>query len=303
MTKPKVTIFTDGACSGNPGAGGWGALLIYPDQQQTLSGGSAQTTNNQMELTAAIMALESLEEPHEITLYTDSQYVKNGIESWLANWKRSGWVNSKKDPVANKELWQQLDSARTRHTVQWKWVRGHAGNEYNEQVDQLARREIARLRGKAFEEKPIAKTNTPQDPNAIVIYTSVDIAPKAKDGAWAVVIVTPEGQTEAARAMQGTNDYQLALTAVVTALETIPPTGTVTVYTENETVQKGATTWIKNWRKNGWKNSKGEPIAHQALWQRIDAVIADRTVKFAAPPLMQPPHERAVELAKKAAQS
>lgn len=134
----KVVIYTDGGCKPNPGPGGWGALLMYKQHTRELSGGDRQTTNNQMELTAAIEALEALKEPCEVELYTDSQYLKNGITSWMINWKRNGWKTASKKPVKNRDLWVRLDEATTRHNVTWKWVKGHADNEYNERVDQLA---------------------------------------------------------------------------------------------------------------------------------------------------------------------
>jgi ribonuclease HI len=135
----RVDIWTDGACSGNPGPGGWGALLRFGRHEKTLKGGSAETTNNQMELTAAIRALDELSEPCEVHLHTDSQYVRGGILQWMHNWKKNGWKTAAKKPVKNVELWQQLDSARERHDVHWHWVKGHAGNEENEKADELAR--------------------------------------------------------------------------------------------------------------------------------------------------------------------
>ena len=134
-----VEIFTDGACSGNPGPGGWGAILRYGDTEKELSGGEAETTNNRMELTAAIEALNALKRPCQIVLTTDSTYVKDGITSWIDGWKKRGWKNSQKKPVKNEDLWKALDEARSRHTVEWEWVKGHAGHAENERCDELAR--------------------------------------------------------------------------------------------------------------------------------------------------------------------
>ena len=133
----KVIIYTDGGCSPNPGNGGWAALLMYGEHTRELSGGQKNTTNNQMELTAAIEALEALKKPSEVELHTDSTYLRNGITSWIHNWKRNGWKNSQKKPVKNKDLWVRLDAAAQRHTITWKWVKGHSGNEHNERVAQL----------------------------------------------------------------------------------------------------------------------------------------------------------------------
>lgn len=134
-----VTIYTDGACSGNPGPGGWGAILRYGDHEKELYGGEPDTTNNRMELLAAIQALDTLKRSCTVTLYTDSEYVKNGITEWIANWKARGWKTAARKPVKNADLWQALDTATSRHDVTWKWVRGHAGHPENERADALAR--------------------------------------------------------------------------------------------------------------------------------------------------------------------
>jgi ribonuclease HI len=147
MTVPKIVdIFTDGACSGNPGPGGWGALLRYDGVEKELSGGDPATTNNRMEMTAAIVALESLKRPVKARIHTDSQYLRDGITRWIHDWKRRNWRTADKKPVKNVDLWQRLEAALERHDVQWFWVRGHAGHAENERADALARQAIARLR-------------------------------------------------------------------------------------------------------------------------------------------------------------
>jgi ribonuclease HI len=148
---PELTAYTDGACSGNPGPGGWGVLLVAREgdrvlRERTLAGGEALTTNNRMELTAAIAALEALERPARITLVTDSAYVKNGITEWLDGWKRRGWRVADGKPVKNVDLWQRLDAARGRHSVRWEWIKGHAGHPGNERADELARGGMAPFR-------------------------------------------------------------------------------------------------------------------------------------------------------------
>lgn len=140
-----VTIYTDGACSGNPGPGGWGALLQKPGKIKKMKGGAAETTNNRMELMAAIKALEVLRDaPRKVQLYTDSTYVRDGLTQWLPNWKANGWKTANKKPVKNTDLWQRLDAANQRHDVEWHWVKGHAGNEGNEVADELARQGMAK---------------------------------------------------------------------------------------------------------------------------------------------------------------
>jgi ribonuclease HI len=146
-----VTIYTDGACKGNPGVGGWGALLIAGEREKELYGGEAATTNNRMELTAVIRALESLRTDCDIDLFTDSQYVKQGIESWIHAWKRNGWKTSDCKPVKNAELWRELDALAARHRVRWHWVRGHSFDPGNERADALANRGVDEVRkGKAI---------------------------------------------------------------------------------------------------------------------------------------------------------
>jgi ribonuclease HI len=134
-----IDLFTDGACLGNPGAGGWGAVLRWRDHEKELSGGEPMTTNNRMEMTAAIEALAALKRPSEVRLHTDSMYLRDGITRWIANWKRNGWRTADKKPVKNADLWQRLEQALAPHRVEWHWVRGHAGHLENERADALAR--------------------------------------------------------------------------------------------------------------------------------------------------------------------
>jgi ribonuclease HI len=140
-----VEIYTDGACRGNPGPGGWGVLLISGNQRKTLHGGEPETTNNRMELTAAIEALNALRGARDVTLHTDSKYVMDGIREWLPNWKQRGWKTAARKPVKNQDLWQALDAAAARHSITWKWVKGHDGNAGNEAADELANRGIDEL--------------------------------------------------------------------------------------------------------------------------------------------------------------
>jgi ribonuclease HI len=144
---PEVELYTDGACSGNPGPGGWGALLRFGAVEKELSGSEALTTNNRMELMAAISGLEALKKPARVKLYTDSIYVRDGITKWLKGWKAKGWLTADKKPVKNKELWQRLEAAADIHKIDWLWVKGHSGHPENDRVDQLARDAIKAMRG------------------------------------------------------------------------------------------------------------------------------------------------------------
>ena len=142
----RVAIYTDGACSGNPGPGGWGAILVYGGVEKELSGGAAQTTNNRMELMAAIVALETLKRPMKVRVTTDSVYVKDGITKWIHGWKKNGWRTASKAPVKNEDLWKRLDASLATHTVEWRWVKGHSGHAENERVDELARKGVDSVR-------------------------------------------------------------------------------------------------------------------------------------------------------------
>jgi len=145
MSEEKVEIYTDGACKGNPGPGGWGAVLFYKGAERELWGGEAETTNNRMELMAAIMALAALKRHCDVRIVTDSQYVMQGITEWMVNWKKRGWKTAAKQPVKNADLWQALDEQVNRHNVEWRWVRGHTGHPGNERADMLANRGVAEL--------------------------------------------------------------------------------------------------------------------------------------------------------------
>jgi ribonuclease HI len=142
-----VAIWTDGACSGNPGPGGWGVILVAGEHRKELFGGEPDTTNNRMELMAAISALEALKKPCDITLHIDSQYVRQGITQWIHGWKKNGWKTADKKPVKNAELWQRLEEATRRHRIDWQWVKGHAGDPMNERADELAREGVKQARG------------------------------------------------------------------------------------------------------------------------------------------------------------
>ena len=139
---PNVVIYTDGACRGNPGPGGWGAILMFGEHEREIWGGEAATTNNRMELTAAIEALKSLNRPCEVSLHTDSQYLRGGVTSWITSWKTNGWRTAAKKPVKNEDLWRELDALCAKHDLKWRWVRGHSGHPENERADALARAAI-----------------------------------------------------------------------------------------------------------------------------------------------------------------
>lgn len=148
MSKGRVSVWSDGACSGNPGPGGWGAVLAWNGHHKELKGGEAATTNNRMELTAAIEALSALKHPSIVDFYTDSQYLRGGVNGWIAGWQKNGWKTSDRKPVKNVDLWQTLDALRHAHEIKWHWVKGHAGHDGNERADELAREGMKPFKGK-----------------------------------------------------------------------------------------------------------------------------------------------------------
>jgi ribonuclease HI len=162
MSEPHVIIHTDGACSGNPGPGGWGAILAFGDRVKEMKGGEPHTTNNRMELMGAISALEALKRPCLVDLHTDSQYMRDGIMKWIHGWKRNGWKTADKRPVKNVDLWQRLEAALERHRVTWHWVKGHAGHAENERADELAREGIAAIRAGAVGALPSSELPVPK---------------------------------------------------------------------------------------------------------------------------------------------
>ena len=148
MTKPQVVIWSDGACSGNPGPGGWGAILEWNGHRKELRGGEVDTTNNRMELTAAIHALSALKAPSKVAFHTDSQYLRGGVTGWIKSWKKNGWRTADRKPVKNIDLWQQLDTLAAEHEIKWHWVKGHAGHDENERADELAREGMKPFKGR-----------------------------------------------------------------------------------------------------------------------------------------------------------
>lgn len=168
MPLKEITIYTDGGCHGNPGPGGWGVILQYGSLQKELSGGERNTTNNRMELRAAIAGLASLKESCAVTVYTDSQYVRRGIIEWIHKWKARGWMRTARQPVKNADLWRELDVQAARHHVKWKWLKGHAGHPENERCDALAAAEIAKLRNGSPASPAFRETGKPAAPPAIL---------------------------------------------------------------------------------------------------------------------------------------
>ncbi|MBN1680014.1 MAG: ribonuclease HI [Anaerolineae bacterium] len=282
VSKPAVTIHTDGGAAPNPGPGGWGAVLISAGgHEKEFSGAEGDTTNNRMELTAAIEALRALKEPCNITFFTDSEYVKNGITKWMRGWVKNGWQTKGDTPVKNRDLWQALHAEIQRHTIDWHWEKGHAGNEYNERVDRLATAAREALTGAPSEPDPVPAPDVAPDvaPDYEIAFRVS--AGKNQAGGWAFRIVNAEtggivhtlsGRSRAATASQ------LQIEAALAALEHVPSGGAVRVYCPSDYVYHGMTEWLSGWQRRGWKNAKGKPVAHRDLWEQLAAAAQDRRV-------------------------
>lgn len=279
--RPTVTIYTDGGSLPNPGPGGWAAVLIAENgYTKKLSGAEPDTTNNRMELTAAIEALRTLKGPSRVTLYTDSEYLRKGITEWLPGWVARGWRRKGDRPVQNEDLWRMLHAETERHTIDWQWVKGHAGNEYNECVHRLATEARQRLTGEA---SPAANRPAPAGVTpAYEIALRVSVPKTGGAGGWAARI-TATGEDDSPDTSTGrspaTTSNRLILEAALAALQTIPGGEPVRLYCPDDYLYMGLTTWIAAWRARGWKTKSGSPVKHQDLWRALADEMARRPVE------------------------
>jgi ribonuclease HI len=271
---PKVTIYTDGGAEPNPGPGGWGVILFDDESGRVkeLSGGEPHTTNNRMELMAAIRALEALKQTCEVRLYTDSEYLRRGITEWVQTWARNGWMRGKKkdQPVENVDLWQRLLALAEDHDVSWEWVKGHAGNTYNERADSLARREIAR-----FHDSVMAAADSVQ------IYLLVSV--RGALGYWGALIRSQDAEQIIFGQEDGTTSNRLDVQAAVEALKTAGVDVPVQVYSRSDYLRNGAKQWIKGWKKRGWVTRQGAPVKNQDLWKELDTLLVKGKITW--PPI------------------
>ena len=292
---PEVTIYTDGGADPNPGTGGWAAILLDPASGKTreLSGGEPRATNNRMELTAAIRGLESLKRRCRVHLFTDSQYLRKGITQWLPGWIARGW-RRKDGELQNEDLWRRLAELIQLHEVHWDWIKGHAGNRWNEQADKLATQEIRKLRsgGKA----PVA-------PAPVDAEVFLRVAGSGKRGGWAALIRKAGQETVLSGSLSGATPNQLDLLGAIAALESLPLGISVALHTGSDYLRHGATRWIEGWRRRGWKTQEGQPVQNRDLWERLERAIAARRVAWPEVKGREVPEmEEAGKLAKAAAQ-
>jgi len=267
MSEQTIEIYTDGACQGNPGPGGWGAIILKPGKPpHKINGGEKSTTNNQMELTAVIHALDAIKKSKEkIILYTDSKYVRDGIYKWMDNWKKNDWMTSLNSPVKNQPLWQRLDAGIKDLNIQCEWVKGHAGNQWNDEADQLACQSIPNIQ--TNEEKVKRNDVLPiNDSNAIHIFTAIAFSSKKNAGAWAAYLRYKTHTKSISEKVENSSSNQIHICSAIGGLELIKKKYPVHLYTLSDYLKDGATIWVRSWHKNHWKTKEGEPVKHKALW-------------------------------------
>ncbi len=258
----KVTIYSDGGADPNPGIGGWAAVLLYGEHEKALTGNHPNTTNNRMELQAAISALEALKRPSTIEFHTDSQYLRQGITQYIEKWAANNWQLQGGKPVSNADLWQQLWPLVKTHEIDWHWVKGHAGDVRNEQVDQLARQ--ARL-----EITPAAQV----DDNAPKLYLRASCKGNPGPGGWGVVLEEGEETEQASGSAPATTNNRMELQAALEGLLLLPAHSPVQVFTTSDYVYQGVTKWIQGWRRRQWLKRDGKPVANADLWQALDQLM------------------------------
>lgn len=302
MTKPSVIIYSDGGAKPNPGTGGWAALLIRNGAIEEISGREANTTNNRMELTAAIMALQSLEEAYQIEFHTDSQYLKNGITQWMAGWVRNGWLTANKQPVQNQDLWEELHEALQDHDLKWHWVKGHATSKYNNRVDELATAARERREAPAMTMPEVKVIATTTDTDAqLYVYSNMDY--DSKVGGWGVSVVTKDGKKVYAGNETNSSDNQLVLAGCARVLEELSGLKSLVVYSDSEYLTNGMSKWLAGWMKRGWKTASGDPVKNQALWKRLYEAAKPYSIQWEHLEKFENEHsKKAHEAAQKAAQ-
>lgn len=266
-TPPQVTIYTDGACDPNPGPGGWAAILVSGPHEKELTGSDPETTNNRMELQAVISALQALKQPSQVTLYTDSRYVQQGITDWLPHWQKNNWQTSTKQDVKNRDLWEALAAAIAPHTINWQWLKGHAGHPLNERADRLAVAQIPRT--------------TPQHNHDAALYIGVSCQSPQGAGTWVVLVQIDDTLIEKSGHRKNTTANQLLLIAAFEGLRLLPFNRVVRVFSNADYLVKGATQWLPNWIKRNWRGDK--PIQNLPEWQALAAQLEPRTVSFFRP--------------------
>ena len=275
---PELVIYTDGACSPNPGPGGWGAVVI--DQSaiiSELSGFVANSTNNRMELTAAVEALQSIKEPHRITLYTDSVYLKNGITDWIKKWQKNNWRTADRKEVKNADLWRLLLAQIEHHRVTWRWVKGHAADRYNIRADELAVKARKEKGTGTGTERPSAQLHE----DHIHLFTGVTCKHSTRVGAWSVILNWRTHVKILGEGCRALSANQLYLVAVINGLDSLKKKELpIDVHTHSGYLYDGATTWLNGWKNRNWRTREGDEVSNKELWLELDKMLNRYQVTF-----------------------
>ena len=281
MCSAPVQIYTDGSCSPNPGPGGWAAILLFEQGNKIveLHGTENHSTNNRMELTAALKALESLEGSNDVEVLTDSRYLQRGISEWLAKWKKNGWITAEGSPVKNKDLWQTFSVQLKRHNISWTWIKGHNKNRWNERADALATAVRQSLNAPAL----------PVDPNGVHLYAGVTWKHSSTNGAWAVVLNYGRHYKVIGGASSSTTANRLYLHAVVEGILSLKRTLPVYIYTRSGYLRDGLEIWLDSWRKRNWLTRDGATVSNVELWRQLASLKEKYTITIISVSSENPP--------------
>lgn len=281
----QVEIYTDGGSDPNPGPGGWGAILISGRRTKEISGAEANTTNNRMELTAAIEALRLLQRPCKVALYTDSTYLRNGMTRWMSRWQARDWVKSDGTPVENADLWRALLNAQEIHDVDWHWVRGHRGNQWNERADRLATQARLALVRPATVECTQRSTATPDKPATrdlppYHIYARGCALGNPGPAGYGAIITGPQAEQHRSGGWPMATNNIMDLWGIIAGLQSLPERAHVTIHTPSKYVIDGATRWLPIWERSGWRTQSGRPVKNRELWQELSQVMGDHDIEW-----------------------
>jgi ribonuclease HI len=265
----KVIIYSDGGCDPNPGIGGWAAVLRYGRHEKVISGSDPSSTNNRMELTAAISALQALKRPSVVEFHTDSEYLRKGITEWIERWAEKEWKTRSGKPVSNADLWQRLWPLVKRHEISWYWVKGHAGNPLNEKVDALARQ--ARL------EITPAEQISPDTPR---LYLRSSCKGNPGPGGWGVVLEIGNETEQNSGSHPQTTNNRMEVTAAIEGILMLERGSDVQIFTTSDYLFQGATRWIHGWRQRDWLKRDGKPVANADLWQALNELQEGYAVRW-----------------------
>ncbi len=269
MILPGIKIYTDGSCSPNPGLGGWGAVLLpEKGKKRELSGREEETTNNRMELRAALEGLAALHASHAVELFTDSKYLQKGITAWIDKWRNNNWLTVDREPVKNQDLWEALSRQLERHQVSWVWVKGHANDQYNELADTLA----ATARGRT----PLPLS----DETAIHIFLGITWKQKTQVGSWAAVLRYQSYFKVLGEMVEGSTANRVHIQSTVSTLRSLKRRLPVHVYTSSGYLKDGASNWLNGWERNGWVTREGKDVSNRDEWKQLNDLLQEFVVTF-----------------------